>query len=348
MFDEMDRRKSREVSDCAMKILRQLGLLAGAGLALLSPAFAYAQADKLVVTHYAAALNGLPYAVAMEKGYFREAGVNITGVIGAAGGGSGVRSLLAGGSFYGEVALPAAITAARQGFDVKIINACGEGWDQIWVTRPDRPLNSVQDLRGKRIAYSRPKSVSETFIFMLLDKLGLKRTDVTMLAVGADSAGATAVEQGAADLTLMTEPFYSMQLHNGIRYKVVFYAKDVLPPVTQTVGITTAKFAKLHAKELQAIIAARRKGVEFIYSHPAETAVILARAYNLPPQVATGAIQTTLQKFGKWWSPGNFNMASMEEVVHAMHVSGELTGPVDWSAVINQDLLPADLRRKVP
>jgi NitT/TauT family transport system substrate-binding protein len=331
-----------------MKVLRQLGPLLGAVLALSSVTLAHAQADKLIVTHYASAMNGLPYTVALEKGYFKEAGVNITGVIAGAGGGSGVRSLLAGGSVYAEVALPAAITAIRQGFDIKIINSCAEGWDQIWVTRPDGPLNSVQDLRGKRIAYSRPKSVSETFIFMLLDKLGMKRTDVKMLAVGADSAAVTSVEHGGADLATVTEPFYSMQLHNGAKYKVVFYAKDVLPPVTQTVGITTTEFAKSRAKELRAIIAARRKGVEFIYSQPGETAAILARAYNLPPPVAKSALETTLQKFGKWWSPGNFDMGAMEGVVQAMHVSGELNGPVEWSALINQDFLPTDLRRKVP
>jgi NitT/TauT family transport system substrate-binding protein len=307
-----------------------------------------AQADKLVVTHYAGALNGLPYTIALEKGYFKDAGANITGIIAGAGGGSGVRSLLAGGSLYAEVALPAAITAARQGLDIKIINSCGEGWDQIWVTRPDSPLNSVQDLRGKRIAYSRPRSVSEMFILLLLEKLGMKRSDVTMLDVGADSAGITAVETGAADLTVATEPFLAMQIHQGGKYKVVFYGKDVLPPMTQTVGITTGEFAKSRGKELRAIIEARRKGVDFIYAHPEEATAILANAYRLPPEVAKDALQTNLQKFGKWWSAGNFDLAAMNEVVHAMNMTGELTGSVDWNLLLSQDFLPADLRRKIP
>ena len=307
-----------------------------------------AQADKLIVTHYAGALNGLPYTIAMERGYFKDAGVNITGIIGGAGGGSGVRSLLAGGSLYAEVALPAAITAARQGLDIKIINSCGEEWDQIWVTRPDGPLNSVQDLRGKRLAYSRPRSVSEMFLLLLLEKQGLKKTDVTMLDVGADSAGITAVETGAADLTVTTEPFLAMQIHQGGKYKVVFYGKDVLPPMTQTVGITTTEFAKTRGKELRAIIEARRKGVDFIYAHPDESAATLSSAYHLPPAVAKDALQTNLQKFGKWWSPGNFDLARLNEVVHAMNMTGELSGSVDWNSMIDQDFLPADLHRQIP
>jgi NitT/TauT family transport system substrate-binding protein len=125
-------------------------MLSGLLVVLVSPHLR-AQTDKLIVTHYAGALNGLPYTIALEKGYFKDAGVIITGIIGGAGGGSGVRSLLAGGSLYAEVALPAAITAARQGLDVKIINSCGEGWDQIWVTRPDAPLfsKSAQTTRSR-------------------------------------------------------------------------------------------------------------------------------------------------------------------------------------------------------
>ena len=320
--------------------------------AMLAMAFAaaalHAQADKLIVTHYAGALNGLPYTIALEKGYFRDAGVNITGIIGGAGGGSGVRSLLAGGSLYAEVALPAAITAAKQGLDIKIINSCGEGWDQLWVTRPDSPINSAKDLRGKKIAYSRPRSVSEMFLLLLLEKEGLKKSDVQLLDVGADSAGITAVETGAADLTVATEPFYAMQVHQGGKYKIAFYAKDVLPPMTQTVGITTAAFAKTRGKELRAIIEARRKGVDFIYAHPDESAAILASAYHLPPDVAKDALQTNLQKFGKWWSNGNFDMSGMNEVVHAMNMTGELSGTVAWNAMIDQEFLPGDLQTKIP
>ena len=317
-------------------------------LIIASAATLRAQADKLIVTHYAGALNGLPYTIALEKGYFKDAGVNITGILGGAGGGSGVRSLLAGGSLYAEVALPAAITAARQGLDIKIINSCGEGWDQLWVTRPDAPINSEKDLRGKRIAYSRPRSVSEMFLLLLLEKQSLKKSDVTLLDVGADSAGITAVETGAADLTVATEPFYAMQVHQGGKYKIAFYGKDVLPPMTQTVGITTAGFAKSHGKELRAIIEARRKGVEFIYAHPDESAAILANAYHLPPDVARDALQTNLQKFGKWWSAGNFDMSGMNEVLHAMNMTGELSGSVDWNSMIDQEFLPADLQRKIP
>ena len=124
----------------------------------------------------------------------------------------------------------------------------------------------------------------------------MKKSDVTMLDVGADSAGITAVETGAADLTVTTEPFYSMQVHQGGKYKIVFYGKDVLPPMTQTVGITTGAFAKSRGKELRAIVEARRKGVEFIYAHPDEAAAILVERLSF---AARGRERRAADQFAK-------------------------------------------------
>jgi hypothetical protein len=64
--------------------------------------------------------------------------------------------------------------------------------------------------------------------------------------------------------------------------------------------------------------------------------------------VARDALQTNLQKFGKWWSAGNFDMSGMNEVLHAMNMTGELTGSVDWNSMLSQDFLPDDLHRRIP
>ncbi len=187
------------------------------------------------------------------------------------------------------------------------------------------------------------------FILLLLEKQGMKKSDVTRCWTWALTApGITAVETGAADLTVATEPFYSMQVHQGGKYKIVFYAKDVLPPMTQTVGITTGAFAKSRGKELRAIIERAAR---------ASSSSTRIRTKPLPffpvrticrRTVAKAALQTNLQKFGKWWSAGNFDMSGMNEVLHAMNMTGELSGSVNWNSMIDQDFLPADLQRKIP
>ncbi len=65
---------------------------------------------------------GVPFAVALEKGYFKEAGVDVTGFITSEGGGTTVRNAMASEIPYGEVALPAAISAVKQGVDLTIVH----------------------------------------------------------------------------------------------------------------------------------------------------------------------------------------------------------------------------------
>src|SRR5438552_18701209 len=84
------------------------------------------RAETITVTHWGAAFYGAPYAVAMAKGFFKQRGVDITGVLTSTGGGTSVRNTLAGDLPYGEVALSAAVEAIRTGQPLKIVCAGAE------------------------------------------------------------------------------------------------------------------------------------------------------------------------------------------------------------------------------
>src|SRR3954447_7490903 len=116
-----------------LRILRACTLALGvAGLA--QPA----RAETITVTHWGAAFYGAPYAVAIAKGFFKQRGVDISGVLTSTGGGTSVRNTLAGDLPYGEVALPAAIEAIRAGQPLKIVCAGAESVaDILWIAKPD-------------------------------------------------------------------------------------------------------------------------------------------------------------------------------------------------------------------
>src|SRR5215467_3629987 len=100
---------------------RPLAIL-GAGLCL-AMATPPAQAFQLAVSQYGRVTASLPWAVAMEKGYFADAGVKVDEIIAGAGGGTTLRNVLASDLPYGEVATSAALAAARSGLDIVIINS---------------------------------------------------------------------------------------------------------------------------------------------------------------------------------------------------------------------------------
>lgn len=311
--------------------------LAAAGLIALSQP---AAAEEISVTHWGALMYGTPYAVAMEKGFFKQAGVDITGILTSKGGGTTVRNVMAGGLPYGEVALSAAVAAIREGIDIKIVNSAVQSVsDVLWVTMPDSDIKSIKDLAGKKMSITSPKSVTDMLSIMALEAAGVKLDQVERPALGSIGAGLTALEKGAVQSAAMLDPLWSAR--QG-RYRPVFLIKDVLPPMTQVVGIATAEFTKSNPDKIRAIIAGRRAGVDFIYANPKEAGTILAKEYNLPEPVAQQAV-ANMVAIG-YWSRGNFDIKGMSEMVRGLKIIGEVTGDVDWDKIIDRSFLPADLK----
>lgn len=313
-----------------MKILKKVGLAVTLALGVT-----IAQAEQISVTHWGVLLYGAPYAVAMEKGYFKNAGVDIDGIISSKGGGTTVRNVIQGGLPYGEVSLGAAIAAAREGLDIKIINSGAQNLaDLVWVTLPDSEVKTIQDLSGKKLAYTSPKSVTDMVTTMVVDAQKIK--DVNRVAVGGIGAQMTALEQKGVDAAFLGEPIYSK---NKNKFRVLFFAKDYLPnpDMTQTVGVTTSEFAKANPQKLKAIIEGRRQGVEFIYQNPKEAAQIVAKVYDMDPAVMQEALEGLAK--AKYWSPGEIDINGMNNMSQGLKLMGVIQESPDWSKLVDTQYL---------
>jgi NitT/TauT family transport system substrate-binding protein len=299
-----------------------------------------AKAEEISVTHWGVLMYGAPYAVAMEKGLFKQAGIDITGILTSKGGGTTMRNVLAGGLPYGEVALSAVVAAAREGIDVRIVNSGVQTVaDILWVTMPNSDIKTVHDLVGKKMSITSPKSVTDMLTIMVLEKSGIPLDKVERPALGGIGAGLTALESGAVQAAAMLDPIWSARKD---KYRPVFFTKDILGSMTQTVGVTTAEFARKEPQKLRAIIAGRRAGVDYLYANPKESAAIFAQVYNLKPEVAETAINNMVQL--QYWSRGNFDIKGMNEFIRGLKIIGEVQGEVDWDRLIDRSFLPADLR----
>jgi NitT/TauT family transport system substrate-binding protein len=302
-----------------------------------------AVAQTITVTHWGAAFYGAPYAVAMAKGFFKQRGVDITGVLTSTGGGTSVRNTLAGDLPYGEVALPAAIEAIKAGQPLKIVCAGAESIaDILWIAKPDSPMSSIKDIVGKKIGYTSPGSVTNMLILMAMKAQGIDATSVTLVPAGGIGANLTAVLSGAIDAGMTGEPVWSQERS---KVKPVFWTKDVLPPdMTQTVGIVTDELAKAGPEKIRAIIAGRREGVKYIEAHPDEAADIVAKTYNIDAALTREVFKHFLDI--KYWSEGALNYAAMDRMVEGLKIVGKLKEPIDWQKVTDLSFLPQDLQAR--
>jgi NitT/TauT family transport system substrate-binding protein len=314
----------------------------GVFLAALLP-ISIVSAEEISVTQWGQSLYGAPFAVGMEKGFFHSAGIEITGIIGSAGGGTTVRNVLASATPYGEVALPAALAAAQQGIDLIIVNVGTRTVaESTLVTMPNSEIKTINDLIGKKVAITSPKSSSEMIFLMELKAKGIDAARVTRVAAGGYPPALTMLEQGAVSAAAMIEP---LSIIRKDRYRTVIAAKDMLLPMTTSVGITTREFAKANPEKLRAVIAGRRAAVEAIYADPEETAAILQKLWNFEPAIAKEAVHNMLAP--KMWSLGDFNQAELDRTVDGLRLIGEVGGEIVWSKLIDQSYLPPDLQGKL-
>lgn len=301
---------------------------------LLAPTMALrpALAEQITVTHWGVLMYGAPYAVAIEKGYYKEAGLDIDGVLTSKGGGTTMRNVMASSLPYGEVALSAVLAAMKQGIDLKIIHTgVRTAGEILWVTTPDSGVSSVKDLAGKKVAFTSPKSVTDMLLTMVTDKHGIK---VETVAAGGIGGGLTMVEQKAVVAAPVMDPIWSKV--SG-KFKPVFLVKDELPPMVQTVGVTTTEYAKANKDKLRKLVQARKKAVAFVYANPEETAKIVAKQYGADEKVILGAVKNLIAL--KYWSAGDFEYEGMDHMVKGLQIVGEIDSKVDWSKIVDASYL---------
>jgi len=322
------------------------GAIAALALTALLPLRAMA-AEQIVVSNFGVAANGMPYAIAMEKGFFKAEGADVSGILSSAGGGTTVRNLMTGHLSFGEIDLAGTVAAIQQGADLKIISDdVLTVAEFVWAVKPDSPIKTIQDLKGKKIGYTNPRSTSQALDILLLEAAGLKPDDAELVKTGGFGEAVVALNLGLIDASAIADPVWSK---NKSQFRVLVSASDVLPPLCNVIGVTTGEAAATKGDFIRAILRGRRKAVEFMSAHPDEAADIVAKAYNLDVEVAKSTINNLVapSKSGvPYWSAGNFDFAGMDRMIRAQELVGALSGDVDWSKIVDTSFLADDLKPK--
>lgn len=316
-----------------------------AALVLAGATIGTASAEQILVAQYGSGPGGYPYAIALEKGWFKEEGANVTGIVASHGGGTTVRNMLASGAPYGEASAGVVLVANQQGADLIIISDnLPLVSDLMWVTRKDSSIKGLADLKGKRIGYTNPRSVTQAVTLLLLDAAGLKESDVELIPTGGFGEGLAALDRGLVDMVPLGEPLFS---NHRDKYRVAVAGRDVLPDVDNVVGVAPRAVAQEKADFIKAVIRARRRAVAMIYDNPAEAAEIIARTHNISVEVARTTIDN-LTAAGKpgtpYFSDGQIRLEGIQRQVDLQKRVGALKGDFDIRAIIDTSFLPDDIK----
>lgn len=215
--------------------------------------------------------------VAQEKGFFKEAGLDVE-FVPFKGPSDAIPPLVAG---HIDLALTTAdnvvLANARSGADLKIIFATdtSNGADAV-VSK--KSLGSLADLKGKTVAVTQGE-VNELLLLKGLEKAGMKPGDIKSLNMDPDSAGAAFIA-GKVDAAVTWEPWISQAVASG--GKVVFSSSQIPNLILDVVTVTPATI-KAKPKAIAAFLAAVNKGTAFVRSNPDEAMPFVAKKLEVKP-----------------------------------------------------------------
>ncbi|MGF6525152.1 ABC transporter substrate-binding protein [Variovorax sp. PvP013] len=260
------------------RVLRT-GAAAGLGAlaALAAPSLVLAQAAPRLRIGYWPVAAGLPFFAAVEKGYFKEAGLDVE-PLKFAGAQQVMEAMLAGrsdGSANGTGSANLAIGEIAQPGLFKIFCTNPSNAKFVldeFIAAKDSPFKTVADLKGKRIA-SGPGIQNVTLCKTMLERAGATGATVSELPIGQHVAALVA---GQVDACYTLEPTGTVGRMNGttrvIEAGVVakYILGDPMAPWHGGAASLTTEFIKKSPDAARKYIAAYTRGVELVRTQPAE------------------------------------------------------------------------------
>lgn len=203
-------------------------------------------------------------------------------------GGPPIIAAQTGGSLdVGWMAETPLIFAQAAGSPVKVVAVSktveGGGSPYALVVKPDSPIRSIADLKGKSVSFMKG-TVLHYFVARLLDKQGLSLKDIK--TVQATGFGTGLLDKGSADAITIGEPYLTQALDAG---KVRILASGA-PPNTPVFFYLVASDAALadpaKAKAIGDLVARAARATRWQRENPAKAAPALAKRYNVDAAIA--------------------------------------------------------------
>jgi NitT/TauT family transport system substrate-binding protein/sulfonate transport system substrate-binding protein len=142
---------------------------------------------------------------------------------------------------------------------------------------PDSKLQTLQDLRGKKIAFGRGSS-AHNLTLAALEKAGLKYDDIQPVYLGPADAG-PAFERGAIDAWTIWDPYYALfETKPGVRVLAKW------TDITEQNSFFMARrgYVEANPQATAKLVGEFSRIAEWAQSHRPDVAALLATATGMP------------------------------------------------------------------
>jgi NitT/TauT family transport system substrate-binding protein len=284
---------------------------------LLATMFLVSQGDsqtaKTVKIGWNYHMGNSPAAVAEEKGLFKKHGIDAEVKSNASGPvvSRGLQTKEFDIAYVGF--LPTFHDLAR-GLQVTVVAKSSFGLGSILV-RKDSGINTIKDLKGKKVAGSRKNSGNDVILrgFLLKELGGLDpEADVEMVYMGEENKGPVVMNRQVHG-AMTVEPFTTQYLLGG-ETKVIINTVDAAPKHPWYVVVVRNDFLQQNRDAVVRVLRAHVEAVRFINGSPAEANELIARAFK-PDGVTVEVARAARERVGFDYAITDMDMQFFEREV---------------------------------
>ena len=252
------------------------------------PACGQPEQPKMRIGYLLGDLHHLPLFVGLEKGFFKDEGLNIE-IVGPFEAGTAEMDALAANQLdVGYVGIAPTIIAAARKVDLSVISGVNlEG--SALACDPD--LKQVIDLNKKKMATPQPGSIQYVMTGMLLSNNKMSYKDVELFpGTIKPPEMPLALETRRIDGYFVWEPFVAKAVIGGYG-KVLAESKDIWPGHPCCVVVTRNDFKAKNENTISALVKVHQRAIKFISDNPAESRTIAAKFTRLDEKIVSEALK---------------------------------------------------------
>ncbi|MBI2372209.1 MAG: ABC transporter substrate-binding protein [Deltaproteobacteria bacterium] len=211
--------------------------------------------------------------IAVEKGYYRELGVDAE-LVPIRGGVNIVKALLAGHVDAIEMGPGPSLVAIEKGAKIKVVGAALTGMPHVLYVRKE--INSVRDLVGRVVITSSVGALPYELVTGLLDKHGIGLDKVRFLAGAEEADRVRSVIAGRADVAASSIEFKPLIAQHPDVKVLLSFAREFPNWVRMTV-IASEKNIQERPEVVTKVLTAHAKGIRYALAHRDETVALMAK-----------------------------------------------------------------------
>ena len=299
---------------------------------------------KVTLNEVAHSIFYAPQYVAIEEGYFKDEGLDLTLVTGF-GADKTMTAVISGEADIGFMGAEASIYAYQEGATDPVVNFAQltQRAGNFLVAREEMPHFKWVDLKDKRVLGGRKGGMPEMVFEYILKNNDIDPTTDLEIDQSIDFGSTAAAFTGdlSADFTVEFEPSATALEKSGEGYVVASLGVDSGYVPYTSYSVKTS-FLNENPQIIQSFTNALQKGMDYVQGHSAEEiAQIIAPQFPETDLDTLTTIVTRYYKQDTWKENLVFEKASFELLQDILESAGELPSRVDYNQLVTTEFAKA-------